>query len=135
MAIRPVRLARIAAEAEGVRLKGMATRIVTRVVFAVIAFVFILGALTFAHVAAWYGIRVGLEMSFLATAGILGGIDLLIAVILLFLASRSKPSRTEIEAREVRRKALEGIGSALSVTQMALPVLRIASGMRRRRRA
>jgi hypothetical protein len=40
----------------------------------------------------------------------------------------------EVEALEVRRKALEGISSALSITQMALPFLRLASGIRRRRR-
>src|ERR1700733_7737091 len=130
--MRPIRLARIAAEAEGVRLRGMMTRIVTRVIFAVIALFFVLGAVTFGHVAAWYEIRVGLEQSFLVTAGIMGGADLLVAIILLLLASRSSPSRVEVEAREVRRKALEGIGSALSLTQLALPVLRIVAGMRRR---
>jgi hypothetical protein len=133
--MRPVRLARIAAEAEVVRLRGLVTRVVTRVGFAAVALVFVLGALTFGHLAAWYGIRVGLEQSFLVTAGILGGADLLIAIILLVLASRSSPSRTETEALEVRRRALEGIGSALSLTQMVLPVLRLASGLRRRRRA
>jgi hypothetical protein len=132
--MRPIRLARIAAEAEGVRLRGMMTRIVTRAIFAVVASIFVLGALTFGHLAGWYGIRVGLEQSFLVTAGILGGVDLLVAIILLVLASRSTPSRTEVEALEVRRRALEGIGSALSLTQMVLPVLRLVSGMRRRRR-
>jgi hypothetical protein len=131
--MRPVRLARIAAEAEGVRLRALMTRVMTRVVFAVIALVFVLGAVTFAHVAAWYEIRIALEQSYLATAGILGGVDLLLAIILLVLASRSAPSRTEIEAHEVRRKAIEGLGSALSVTQLVLPLLRVVMGARRRR--
>jgi hypothetical protein len=113
----------------------MMTRMVTRVIFAVIALIFLLGALVFGHVAAWYEIRIGLEQSYLAAAGILGGADLLIAIVLLLLASRSGPSRVEVEAREVRRKALEGIGSALSLMQMVLPVLRLMSGIRRRRRA
>jgi len=133
--MRPIRLARIAAEAEGVRLRAMMTRIVMRVVFAVIALFFVLGAAAFGHVAAWYEIRVGLDQSFLATAGIMGGADLLVAIILLLLASRSSPSRVEVEAREVRRKALEGIVSAMSLAQLVLPALRFASGMRRRRRA
>ncbi len=115
-------------------MRGLVTRIATRAIFAVVASIFVLGALTFGHIAAWYGIRVGLEQSFLVTAGILGGVDLLVAVTLLVLASRSSPSRTETEALEVRRRALEGIGSALSLTQMVLPVLRLASGLRRRRR-
>ncbi len=134
--MRPIRLARIAAEAEGVRLRGMMARIVTRAIFAVIALFFILGALTFGHIAAWYEIRVALDLSYLATAGILGGADLLLAVILLFLASRSTPSRVEVEAREVRRKALQGLASALSLTQLLLPLLlRVMSSARRRGRA
>jgi hypothetical protein len=132
--MRPIRLARIAAEAEGVRLRGMMTRIVTRVVFAVIALFFILGALAFGHIAAWYEIRLALNQSYLATAGILGGVDVLVAVILLLLASRSSPSRVETEAREVRRKALEGLTGALSLAQLALPLLRIIPGARRQRR-
>jgi len=112
----------------------MMTRMLTRVIFAVIALVFVLGALVFVHVAAWYEIRTALDQSFLVTAAILGGVDLLIAIILLVLASRSAPSRVEVEAREVRRKALEGLSSTLSLTQMALPVLRSVSGATRRRR-
>jgi hypothetical protein len=133
--MRPIRLARIAAEAEGLRLRGMMTRIVTRVIFAIIAAFFLLGALAFAHVAAWYEIRTALNQTYLATAGSLGGADLVIAIILLLLASRSSPSRVEVEAREVRRKALEGLASALSLAQLVLPLLRMVSGARRRRRA
>ncbi|HEY1412421.1 MAG TPA: hypothetical protein VGF36_09775 [Rhodopila sp.] len=132
--MRPVRLARIAAEAEGVRLRGMMTRIVTRVIFAVIALFFVMGAVAFGHVAAWYEIRIALQQPFLVTAGILGGADLLIGIILLLLAGRSSPSKVEIEAREVRRKAIEGIGSALTLTQMAIPLLRLVAGFRRGRR-
>lgn len=132
--LRPVRLARIAAEAEGVRLRKMATRMAMRVVFAVVALVFATGVLVFIHVGAWYGIRGGLNLSQVATAVILGVFDLVVAAALGFLASRSSPSRVEVEALQVRRTAVEGIGSALSMTQMALPVLRIVSGFGRRRR-
>lgn len=132
--MRPVRLARIAAEAEGVRLRGMATRIATRLIFAVVALLFLLGAVVFAHIAAWYEVRTALNQTYLASTGILGGVDLLVALILVFLATRSKPSRVEVEALDVRRKAIEGIGSALSLTQMVIPILRMASGLRRRRR-
>jgi len=133
--MRPVRLARIAAQAEGVRLRGMMARIFTRAIFAVIALFFILGAVAFGHLAAWYEIRTALDQSFLATAGILGGVDLLLALILLFLASRSTPSRVEVEALEVRRKALQGIVSTLSLTQIVLPLaLRVMNTARRRGR-
>ena len=132
--MRPFRLARIAAEAEGLRLRGMATRIVTRIGFAVVALFFVLGAVVFAHVAAWYELRIELNQGFLAAAGILGGVDLLLAAILGFLASRSAPSRVEVEALDVRRKAIEGIAGALSLTQLVIPLLRLVSGLGRRRR-
>jgi hypothetical protein len=133
--MRPFRLARIAAEAEGVRLRGMLARIVARVIFGCIALLFATGTVVFAHIAAWYELRMGLDQTYLATAGLLGGGDLLLALILGFLASRSSPSRVEIEALEVRRKAIEGLGSTLSLSQMALPLLRLLSGFGRRRRA
>jgi Na+/H+ antiporter NhaA len=132
--MRPVSLVRIAVEAEGVRLRAMATRIVTHAVYAVIALVFLLGALVFAHVAAWYGIRTGLELTPIATAGILGGIDLLIAIILGLLARRSTPSRVEREALQVRQEAVANLRSAINVTQVALPLLRFAVPLARRRR-
>jgi Na+/H+ antiporter NhaA len=132
--MRPVSLARIALEAEGVRLRAMATRIVTHAVYAVIALVFLLGALVFAHIAAWYEIRTGLELTPIATAGILGGIDLLIAIILGLLARRATPSRVEREALQVRQEAVANLRSAINVTQVALPLLRFAVPLARRRR-
>jgi uncharacterized membrane protein len=132
--MRPVSLARVAAEAEGVRLRAMVTRIVTHAAYAAVALVFLLCALGFAHVAAWYAIRTGLGLTPLATAGTLGGIDLLIAIILALLARRSTPSRVEREALQVRREAVANLRSAVNVTQVALPLLRLALPLARRRR-
>ena len=133
--MRPFRLARIAAEAEGIRLRGMMTRIITRIICAAAALFFVLGALAFGHIAAWYEIRTVLNQTYLATTGILGGVDLLLAIILLLLVSGSSRGRTEIEAREVRRQAFDGLAGALSVTQLVLTLLSLISEARRRRRA
>ena len=132
--MRPIRLARIAAEAEGVRLRGLATRIATRAVMAVVALLFVIGAIVFAHVAAWYEIRIALDQTFLVTTGIMGGTDLLIAIVLGLLAGRSRPSRVEREALDVRRQAIQGLSGTLSVTQMLIPALRLMANMRRARR-
>jgi len=132
--MRSIRLARIAFEAEGVRLRGFIRRIVTRVILGVVALLFVLGAIVFAHVAAWYWLQTGLGQPLLAATGILGGADLLVAIVLGLLATRSSPSRVEIEALDVRRKAIQAIGSTLSLTQLALPLLRIVADLRRRRR-
>ena len=130
----PFRLARIAAEAEGIRLKRLVSRIAMRAIFAVVALLFVLGAIVFAHIAAWYWVRTGLDQTFLAATGILGGADLLVAIILGLLATRSAPSRLEREALDVRRKAIQAMTSSLNLIQMALPILRIAADYRRRRR-
>jgi len=132
--MRPFRLARIAAEAEGVRLRAMATRMVTRVVLGILALVFVVAALAFAHIAVWYWLRFGASLPFYETTGIVGGADVLIGVILGLLAARSGPGHVEREALEVRRQAVLGIGKFMTLSELALPALRIAAGMRRRRR-
>lgn len=129
----PFRLARIAAEAESVRLRRLARRIVMRAIFGVVALVFVLGVIVFVHFAAWYGVRTGLGLSFLAATGILGGADLLAAIILGLLAARSAPSRIETEAIDVRRKAIHAMTSSLSLVQLVIPVVRVAANRRRRR--
>jgi len=132
--MRPVRLARIAAQAEGVRLRGWLTRVVSRLFLAIVAFLFGLGAVVLGHIAAWYEIRTGLDQTFLAATGIVGGADLFIAVILGLLASRSSPSRVELEALDVRRKAVQGLTSTLSLTRLLIPILRLVVNRRRGRR-
>jgi hypothetical protein len=132
--VRSVRLARVAAEAEGVRLRGFASRIITRAILGLIALLFVLGAVVFAHLAGWYWLRTGLNQTLLAAAGILSGVDLLVAIILGVLAMRSTPSRVEVEALDVRRKAIQGIGSGLSLTRLVIPILRLVANVRRSRR-
>src|SRR3954453_17818199 len=110
--LKPLRLARIAAEAEGVRLRHVAQRTVTRIIVGVIALIFLMAALGFFHVAFWFWLRRTFESS--AASLIIAGGDLLIAVIFGLLAARSSPGRLETEALEVRRRALENATSSLA---------------------
>ncbi len=128
----PIRLGRIAAEAEGVRLRAMVTRIATRIALAVIALVFLLGVLIFAHLAIWYALRVNADLPFLSATGILGGGDLIIAIVLGVIASRSTPSRIEAEALAVRRQAIQGLSTLPSMMGMVVPLLRLFTRTRRR---
>lgn len=132
--MRAYRLAHVAVEAEAIRWKSMAIRMATRVAFGLIAALFLLGVLIFVHIAAWSWLRGSFAFSAIGTAGILGGVDLLIAIILGVLAMRSSPSRSEQEALELRRRAVQNIGTALSVSQMAIPALRLVNTMLRRTR-
>jgi len=130
--MRPVRLVRIAADAEVLRWRAFTARTLTRIVCAVVAAVFVIGALTIAHVAAWYALRIDAGLQFYWCALILGAVDLLIAVVLLMTAMRSTPNRVEREALEVRQRAIAGLSSTLSLAQMALPILSVANSARRR---
>src|SRR6478752_3012672 len=100
----PLRLARIAAEAEGLRLRFVAKRIATRAMLGFIALIFLLGTVTFCHVAAWYWLRQSWQGP--QAALILAGADLVLAAILGLLAARSAPGRIELEALAVRQRAL-----------------------------
>jgi hypothetical protein len=131
--VRPVQLARIAAEAEGVRLRRFARRIISRAILGAIALLFFLGTIVFAHIAVWYWLRTGLAQSFPAAAGILGGGDLLVAIILGVIATRSSPSRVELEALAVRRQAISAIGGTFTLAGLVIPILRIVANLRRRR--
>ncbi|HEX4368976.1 MAG TPA: hypothetical protein VH023_19215 [Rhodopila sp.] len=115
------------------RLRRFARRIVVRATLGVIALMFFLGAIVFAHIAVWYWLRSGLAQSFPAAAGILGGADLLMAIILAIAATRSSPSRVELEALAVRRQAITAIGGTFTLAALVIPILRMVTNLRRRR--
>jgi hypothetical protein len=133
--LRPVRLTRIAAEAEGVRLRGFAARIAMRAAFAAVALVFLLAVLALVHIAAWYALFSIAGLSFLASTGIVGGVDLVIAIILGLVARSSKPTEVEVEALDVRRRAVQGLPSTMSVSQLMLPALEAAANARKEPRS
>lgn len=127
--MRSINLLKIAAEAETLRLRALLERQARRAAFGASAFVFALIVLALAEVAGWQTLRLYVT-GILATL-ILLGINLVIAAVLGAVAVRSSPNQTEREALRVRREALEGARSALSITA-AFPLLRL---LRRRRRA
>jgi len=130
--MRPLRLARIAAEAEGLRLRLIATRIATRVVLGLIALGFLFGTLVFCHVAVWFWIRHSWEGPWAAL--IMAGGDLVFALVLFLLAARSSPGHLEAEALAVRRRAVQSIAGSLAFSSMAAQLLRIGVRMFRRAR-
>ncbi|HUN38793.1 MAG TPA: hypothetical protein VMU81_00740 [Acetobacteraceae bacterium] len=130
--MRTLRLARIAAEAEGLRLRRQAQRMVVRAVIACIALVLLLWGLALAHVAAWFAIRVNGNVAPWATALIMAGGDAVIALFLLLITARSSPGQVEQEALEVRRRALENATTGFAFATILLPVLRLAMNLARR---
>lgn len=132
--MRAYRLLRIALQAETLRWRSAATRIVMRLVFGAVALLFLTGMLVFAHLAAWVWLRSAQAFNPYEAAGILAGVDLLVAILFGFLATRSTPSRVELEALEVRRHALQSITTSLSLVQLVLPILRMTRAWTRRSR-
>jgi|ERR1700722_8227948 hypothetical protein len=133
--MRTLRLARIAAEAEGLRLRHRAQRALVAAILASIAFAFMLGALIFCHLAGWFYLRAHWEPP--ETALILAGADVLLALVLALVAARSTAttSRVELEALAVRKSALESISGTLAISALATQLLRIAISVFRRTRA
>jgi hypothetical protein len=131
--MRTLRLARVAAEAEGLRLRSMAQRTVTRVILGLVALIFLCGTLAFAHIAIWYWLRLTYSWPQIWTALALGGGDLVITIVLAALAARSAPGRVEREALEVRQRAWQNAASSVAFSSMAVPLLRLlVKGLRRR---
>jgi hypothetical protein len=129
--MRTLRLARIAAEAEGLRLRYGARRATMRAVLGLVALGFLFGALVFCQIAAWYWLRVSWDRP--AAALILGGAELVLAGLFAGLAARSSPGRIEIEAQAVRRRALESATSSLAFSALLTQLLPLAVRLLRRR--
>lgn len=130
--MKTLRLARIAAEAEGLRLRRQASRMAVRLVLAGVAAAFGAAAVALGHVAVWFALRSGAGMVPWAAALVLGGIDLVIALAFLLIAALSGPGRVEIEALQVRQRALQQAAGTLAVGTMLLPAFRIGLRMMRK---
>src|SRR4051812_37323241 len=116
----PVNSAKIAAEAEAIRLKAMAQRQGTRAAFGVGAALFGLGMLALLNVVAYQLLRLVMQPVFASLIVLL--IDLAIAAALGALAIRSSPGQTEQDALEVRQRAIHEFEGSLAMSAL-LPVV------------
>ena len=119
----PLRLLRIALEAEQLRISLQLRRTAVRIVMGSIALLLLLGALGFGHVAAWYWLRSYLLAQYVAL--IFAGFDLLFALIFFTVAFRSSPGLAEVEALAVRRNALQQAGESVTLTAMLVRVFEV----------
>jgi len=120
--MRVLRLARIAAEAEVLRLRRIAVKTGFRAAYGVLALVFVIAALCLLHVAFWLFLT--RYVGPVGSALIVMGVDLLIAVIFGALAARSGPDKIEQEAIQIRRTALQQIKRSFTLMMMLVPVTR-----------
>ena len=129
--MRAFQLARIAAEAEGLRLRHTAQRNGIRIVLGVGALGFVLGAIIFCHIAAWCWLIMSWHQSIAAL--IIAGADLVLAAVLALVAMRSSPRRAEVEALALRRQALDHVATSLTIPALATQLLPFATRLLRRR--
>ena len=129
--MRPLRLARIAAEAEALRLRHRARRAAIRAMLAVVATAFVIGAVAFLHIAVWSWLRKSWDAPYVALT--LAAADLVVAVLLGLLAARAAPSQIELEALAVRERALEGATTAIAWSTLAVQLLRVLNRLLARR--
>ncbi len=119
--MRPVRLAQIAAQAEGLRLRRRVRRIVMQIVLAILALPFLFAALGFLEAAFWNYVARHFQPE--EAALIVVGGNLLVAMLLLGLAMmRGSEDRISLEALEVRRRALESVQRSVTFATLIGPV-------------
>ena len=129
--MRALQLARVAAEAEALRLRYTTRRNVVRAVLGVAALCFLLSAIILCHAAAWF--RLTASWGEPIAALILAGADFVIAAALVLVAMRSSAGHIEADALALRRRALDHATSSLTVSALAMPLLPMAVRLFRRR--
>jgi len=122
--MRALRLARIAAEAEALRLRRLARRTAFRAVYGVLGLLFLLFAVAVGHIVIW--LTITRFLSSINAALIVMGADLLIAVIFALIAVSLGPGRIEREAVEIRRTATQQMKRSLGVMMLLAPATRYA---------
>src|ERR1700759_1939785 len=122
--MRPVRLARIAAEAETLRWRRIARRAAIRAVFAVLLLIFVISALAMVHLVGW--LWAANHFGPIQSALIVLGADIVLCLIFGLLAARSGTDRIEQEALHVRQAAVQQMGQSLALVAMLRPVARRA---------
>lgn len=128
----PMELARIAAEAESVRLRGRAKRAVGQIVAGLVGLSFLLIAIGFMHAGVWFWLREALGWTGYAASATLAAADLVIAGLMAGMALRSSPSQVERDARQIRDRAWQGIRDSMVLATFIRPAFRLLVGLIRR---
>ena len=121
--MRAIRLVRVAAEAEKLRIKRLIRRMARRLAFAAVGAIFVLGVLVLLHLALWqYAVTL---MQPIGASLSLAGLDAVIAVVLLALASRSGEDEIEVEAALLRDRAVDELKQSVAVVALLQPLARV----------
>lgn len=112
--MRTVRLARVAARAETVRIKRLVLRSVRRVAFAAVALVFAIACLVLLHALGFEALTQFAGMAPFWALLIVFGVDVVFAVIFGILAAGVVPDPIEREALALRQRSVGELRGALA---------------------
>ena len=129
--MRAVKLAKVAVQAEKLRLQALAQRQARRGVWLLVALAFATAALALGHVVAFIAITPSLGA--LWTSVLLLTFDLVVALVLGAVAALSKPGEVEAEAQRLKQLALRQLRQDLTVAAL-VPTLGLFIGSKRARR-
>jgi len=115
--VRAVELAKVAANAEALRLRQLASRQSMRAAYGGVAAVFGIGVLVLLHVAAYYLLVP--SVSPLVASLILLAFDLVVAGVCGLKALKSVPGAVEQEALAIRKQALLDMRGSVTATSLA----------------
>ena len=112
--MRSVRLAKVAARAETVRIRRLLSRTVKRVVFGVVAALFAVACLVLVHVLGFEALTQFAAMAPFWAALIVFGVDVVFTVIFGILAAGVVPDPIEREALALRQRSVGELRGALA---------------------
>jgi hypothetical protein len=125
--VRPLRLARVAAQAEMLVVRRQVTGLVRRAILGAVAAIFALGVLIIAHIIAYLALRQYAQFGPIPAAGIVLGVDLVVTIIFGVLASGQPADPIMEEAIRLRDQSLEQARQSLTLAAMVAPITRIAA--------
>lgn len=127
--IRPLRLVRVAAKAQGLALRRQVAGAIRRAVLGAIAALFALGALIILHIIGYLALGKYAHFEPIPAAAIVLGVDVVIAAIFGALANSSATDPVLQEALRMRDDSLEQARQSLTLASMAAPLTRLLSDM------
>ena len=115
--MRTVELAKVAASAEALRLRRVASRQGRRAAYGVVAVVFAVAVFVLLHVVAYNALVPWISPLFASL--ILLAVDLVVAAILGYLAISNKPDAVEDEAKMIHQQAIVELRKSMTAVALA----------------
>jgi hypothetical protein len=125
--IRPLRLVRVAAQAEVLVVRRQVAGLINRAILAVVAAIFALAVLILAHVIAYLALRQYAHFAPILAAAIVLAVDAVIAIVFGVMASGHPADPILEEARRVRDQSLEQARQSLTLAAMVAPATRLVA--------